>query len=110
LTERIPAATLRAIDREANIRCGLAVIHAGARQIVLLATLGGLESGYFTEFSDVKEQGFGTIGDACRTARIAFVVIRPTAFFSDLTNWAFPPGRQPVFLAKVGGSAKIFAG
>lgn len=83
-----------AIDRDANIRFGLAAISAGARQIVLVATFEGRESRHFTEFSDAKEQAVDAIGDACRSAGIAFTVIRPTAYFSDLTNRAFDSVRK----------------
>lgn len=83
-----------AIDRDANIRFGLAAIHAGARQIVLVATFEGREFHYFKDFSDAKEQAVDAIGDACRSAGIAFMVIRPTAYFSDLTNRAFDSVRK----------------
>jgi uncharacterized protein YbjT (DUF2867 family) len=83
-----------AIDRDANVRFGLAAISAGARQIVLVATFEGRDSRHFTEFSDAKEQAVDVIGDACRSAGVAFTVIRPTAYFSDLTNRAFDSVRK----------------
>jgi uncharacterized protein YbjT (DUF2867 family) len=83
-----------AIDRDANIRFGLAAISAGARQIVLVATYEGRASRDVTEFSDAKEQAVDAIGDACRAAGVAFTVIRPTAYFSDLTNRAFDEVRK----------------
>lgn len=78
-----------AIDRDANIRFGLAAISAGVRQFILVATYEGRASRKATKFSDAKEQAVDAIGDACREAGIAFTVIRPTAYFSDLTNRAF---------------------
>jgi uncharacterized protein YbjT (DUF2867 family) len=83
-----------AIDRDANIRFGLAAIRAGARQVVLVASYEGRASRGATEFSDAKEQAVDAIGDACRAAGIAFTVIRPTAYFSDLTNRAFDEVRK----------------
>ena len=83
-----------AIDRDANIRFGIAAISAGARQIVLVATYEGRASRNETEFSDAKEQAVDAIGDACRAAGIAFTVVRPTAYFSDLTNRAFDEVRN----------------
>lgn len=83
-----------AIDRDANIRFGLAAISAGARQIILVATYEGRASRDVTEFSNAKEQAVDTICDACRATGIAFTVIRPTAYFSDLTNRAFDEVRK----------------
>jgi uncharacterized protein YbjT (DUF2867 family) len=83
-----------AIDRDANIRFGLAAITAGARQIVLVATFEGRDSRHFTEFSNAKEQAIDAIGDACRSAGTVFTVIRPNAYFSDLTNRAFDDVRK----------------
>jgi hypothetical protein len=59
-----------------------------------VATFEGRESRHFTEFSDAKEQAVDAIGDACRSAGIAFTVIRPTAYFSDLTNRTFDSVRK----------------
>jgi uncharacterized protein YbjT (DUF2867 family) len=78
-----------AIDRDANIRFGLEAISAGARQIVLVATFEGRDSRGLTEFSEAKESAVDAIAAACSQAGVAFTVIRPTAYFSDLTNRAF---------------------
>jgi len=78
-----------AIDRDANIRFGLAAVKAGASHVILVATFEGRASRYVTAFSDAKEVAVDTIGAACREAGTAFTVIRPTAYFSDLTNRAF---------------------
>ena len=78
-----------AIDRDANIRFGRAALHAGARHVILVATFEGRASRHVTAFSDAKEVAVDTIGATCREAGAAFTVIRPTAYFSDLTNRAF---------------------
>lgn len=78
-----------AIDRDANIRFGRAAIQAGARHVILVATFEGRASRQFTAFSEAKEVAVDTIGAACREAGAAFTVIRPTAYFSDLTDRAF---------------------
>lgn len=78
-----------AIDRDANIRFGCAALRAGASHVILVATFEGRASRSLTAFSDAKEVAVDTIGAACREAGAAFTVIRPTAYFSDLTNRAF---------------------
>jgi uncharacterized protein YbjT (DUF2867 family) len=47
-----------------------------------------------TEFSEAKESAVDAIGAASGQAGVAFSVIRPTAYFSRLTNRAFDSGRQ----------------
>jgi divinyl chlorophyllide a 8-vinyl-reductase len=78
-----------AIDRDANIRFGLEAVRAGVRHVVLVATFEGRSSRHVSAFSDAKECAVDAIGDACRKAGVAFTVIRPTAYFSDLTDRAF---------------------
>ena len=78
-----------AIDRDANIRFGLEAISAGARHVLLVATFEGRDSRGLTEFSEAKESAVDAIAAACGQAGVAFTVIRPTAYFSDLTNQAF---------------------
>jgi uncharacterized protein YbjT (DUF2867 family) len=78
-----------AIDRDANIRFGLEAVRAGVKHVILVATFEGRDSRRLTEFSDAKECAVDAIGAACRQAEVAFTVIRPTAYFSDLTNRAF---------------------
>ena len=78
-----------AIDRDANIRFGLQAIRSGAQHVILVATFEGRDSRKLTEFSNAKECAVDAIGAACRQAGVAFTVIRPTAYFSDLTNRAF---------------------
>ncbi len=78
-----------AIDRDANIRFGLAAVKAGVAHVILVATFEGQESRHLTAFSEAKEMAVDVIGAACSEAGAAFTVIRPTAYFSDLTNRAF---------------------
>ena len=80
-----------AIDRDANIRFGIEAVRAGAQHVILVATFEGRDSRGLTEFSNAKESAVDAIGAACRQAGVAFTVIRPTAYFSDLTNRAFDP-------------------
>jgi uncharacterized protein YbjT (DUF2867 family) len=78
-----------AIDRDANIRFGVEAVCAGAKHFILVATFEGRDSRRLTEFSNAKESAVDAIGAVCRQAGVAFRVIRPTAYFSDLTNRAF---------------------
>ena len=78
-----------AIDRDANIRFGIAALKAGAAHVVLVATFEGRASRRVTAFSGAKEFAVDAIATACRDAGAAFTIIRPTAYFSDLTNRAF---------------------
>jgi len=78
-----------AIDRDANIRFGLEAVCSGAEHVILVATFEGRDSRRLTEFSNAKETAVDAIRTACNKAGVAFTVIRPTAYFSDLTNRAF---------------------
>ena len=78
-----------AIDRDANIRFGLAALEAGVLHVILVATFEGRASRHNSAFSDAKEVAVDAIGAACREAGAKFTVIRPTAYFSDLTDRAF---------------------
>ena len=78
-----------AIDRDANIRFGRAALRAGARHIILVATFEGRASRHSNAFSNAKEAAVDAIGAAARAAGAVFTVIRPTAYFSDLTDRAF---------------------
>jgi uncharacterized protein YbjT (DUF2867 family) len=84
-----PADDFWAIDRDANIRFGAAALACGARHVVLVATFEGPASRVQSEFSDAKEQAVDAIRVACLSAGAALTVIRPTAYFSDLTDRAF---------------------
>jgi len=78
-----------AIDRDANIRFGVQAVEAGVAHVILVATFEGRTSRQVTAFSNAKEVAVDTINAACRDEGVAFTVIRPTAYFSDLTNRAF---------------------
>ena len=78
-----------AIDRDANIRFGLGAIASGAHRVILVATFEGPASRGCSQFSDAKEHAVETLAAACEAAGVSFSVIRPTAYFSDLTNRAF---------------------
>ena len=78
-----------AIDRDANIRFGREAVQVGAAHVILVATFEGRASRRLTAFSDAKECAVDAIGGACRAAGALFTVIRPTAYFSDLTDRAF---------------------
>ena len=78
-----------AIDRDANIRFASAALHEGVSHVILVATFEGRASRRISAFIDAKEVAVDTIGAARREAGAAFTIIRPTAYFSDLTNRAF---------------------
>jgi uncharacterized protein YbjT (DUF2867 family) len=59
------------------------------RHVILVATFEGPASRRQSEFSDAKEQAVDGVRLACETAHVALTVIRPTAYFSDLTDRAF---------------------
>ena len=78
-----------AIDRDANIRFGVEAVRSGAKHVILVATFEGRDSRRLTEFSNAKESAVDAIGAVCRQAGVRLTVIRPTAYFNDLTNRAF---------------------
>lgn len=78
-----------AIDRDANTRFGVAAVAGGVSRVVLIATFEGPASRAHSEFSEAKEQAVDAVRAACAAAGIALTVIRPTAYFSDLTDRAF---------------------
>ena len=84
-----PANDFWAIDRDANIRFGVAALACGVRHVVLVATFEGPASRRYSEFSEAKEQAVDAIRLACGAAGARLTVIRPTAYFSDLTDLAF---------------------
>jgi uncharacterized protein YbjT (DUF2867 family) len=78
-----------AIDRDANIRFGLEAVRAGVKHVILVATFEGRDSRHVSEFSEAKEFAVDAIGEGCREGGTAFTVVRPTAYFSDLTDRVF---------------------
>ena len=84
-----PADDFWSIDRDATTRFALAALTSGVGHVVLLATFEGPASRGISEFSDAKEQAVDAIRLACAAAGAALTVVRPTAYFSDLTDRAF---------------------
>ena len=78
-----------AIDRDANIRFGREAIQAGVQQLILVATLEGKASRIRSAFTDAKEEAVDVLQAECELAGVVFTVIRPTAFYKDLTDHAF---------------------
>ena len=88
-TGKDPANDFWAIDRDANIRFGVAALACGVGHVVLVATFEGPASRRHSEFSEAKEQAVDAIRIACAAAGARLTVMRPTAYFSDLTDRAF---------------------
>lgn len=78
-----------AIDRDANIRFGRQAIDAGVQHLILVATFEGKESRQVTAFSAAKEEAVDILRNECELAQVTFTVIRPNAYFKDLTDRAF---------------------
>lgn len=78
-----------AIDRDANIRFGKEAIKTGVQHLLIVATFEGKESRYKSEFSEAKEEAVDVLERECRNAGVAFTVLRPNAYFKDLTDRAF---------------------
>jgi uncharacterized protein YbjT (DUF2867 family) len=80
-----------AIDRDANIRFGRQALQVGVQHIILVATFEGPESRYVSEFTGAKEEAVDCLQHDCERSagRTVFTVIRPTAYFKDLTDRAF---------------------
>lgn len=78
-----------AIDRDANIRFGREAIKAGVGHLLLVVTFEGRDSRFVTEFSNAKETAVDVLESECRNTGVIFTVLRPTAYFKDLTDGAF---------------------
>ena len=78
-----------AIDRDANIRLGLEALECGIRHHILVATFEGRESRNVSAFSAAKEEAVDTLRKECQLMRAELTVIRPNAYFKDLTDTAF---------------------
>ena len=83
-----------AIDRDANIRFGHQAVIAGVRHLILVATFEGKESRGVSAFSAAKEQAVDALQQECQAANVTFTVIRPNAYFKDLTDRAFDRIRE----------------
>jgi len=79
-----------AIDRDANIRFGRQALQAGVKHLILVATFEGPESRTQSEFSNAKEQAVDVLRAECKQYGDAkLTVLRPNAFFKDLTDRVF---------------------
>jgi divinyl chlorophyllide a 8-vinyl-reductase len=78
-----------AIDRDATVRFGQQAVEAGVKQLILVSTFEGKESRGMSEFSNAKEEAVDALRDKCQEKGIVFTVIRPNAYFKDLTTQSF---------------------
>ena len=78
-----------AIDRDANILWGHEALKAGVQHLVLVATFEGRDSRSVSEFSAAKEEAVDILQQECTATGAKFTVIRPNAYFKDLTDMAF---------------------
>jgi divinyl chlorophyllide a 8-vinyl-reductase len=78
-----------AIDRDANIRFGLEALHVGVKHIVLVSTFEGPDSRSVSAFSNAKEEAVDVLRSECEQHAATFAVVRPNAYFKDLTDYAF---------------------
>lgn len=78
-----------AIDRDATIRFGRAACHAGVKQLLLISTFEGKDSRHVSEFSNAKEEAVDILRDECQKNGVTLTVMRPNAYFKDLTTQAF---------------------
>lgn len=78
-----------AVDRDATIRFGRAALQAGVRHVILVATFEGRDSRCMSDFSNAKEEAVDVLRHDCEMRGVTFTVIRPNAYFKDLTEFAF---------------------
>ena len=78
-----------AIDRDATVRFGRQAVAAGVQQLILVSTFEGKESRGTSEFSNAKEEAVDALREQCQEKGVVFTVIRPNAYFKDLTTQAF---------------------
>lgn len=78
-----------AIDRDANIRFGRQALQAGVRHLLLVATFEGRASMHMSAFTAAKEEAVDTLQRECEHYGATFTVLRPNAYFKDLTDQAF---------------------
>ena len=78
-----------AIDRDATIRFGLEALNAGVRHLLLVSTFEGKDSRHMSAFSNAKEEALDLLRDECVRKCGTLTVLRPTAYFKDLSNRAF---------------------
>jgi divinyl chlorophyllide a 8-vinyl-reductase len=78
-----------AIDRDANIRFGLEALRAGVKHLILVSTFEGRDSRAVSAFSNAKEEAVDVLRSECERNGATFSVVRPNAYFKDLTDYAF---------------------
>jgi divinyl chlorophyllide a 8-vinyl-reductase len=78
-----------AIDRDATIRFGCQALTAGVRHLILVSTFEGRESRHISAFSAAKEEAVDALRLECERAQATLTVMRPNAYFKDLTDGAF---------------------
>jgi len=78
-----------AIDRDATIRFGREALNAGVKHLLLVATFEGKDSRHMSAFSDAKEQAVDVLREECQQGGVTFTVLRPNAYYKDLTSFAF---------------------
>ncbi|MBI4977068.1 MAG: NmrA family NAD(P)-binding protein [Spirochaetes bacterium] len=83
-----------AIDRDANIRLAEEAADAGVKHFILMATFEGPHSRRQTAFSDAKETAVDAITARASACGMMLTVLRPNAYFKDLTNRAFTSVRE----------------
>jgi uncharacterized protein YbjT (DUF2867 family) len=78
-----------AIDRDATVRFGRQALNANVKQLVLVSTFEGKDSRSVSAFSNAKEEAVDVLRDECKRAGVILTVLRPNAYFRDLTDSAF---------------------
>ena len=79
------------MDRDASINVWRAAAASKVRTFVLVATFEGRASRSRAAISEAKEQAVDTVMRESRAAGVRFCVLRPTAYFKDMTAWLVDP-------------------
>jgi divinyl chlorophyllide a 8-vinyl-reductase len=96
------------IDKDANIALFEETARKGIKRFILLATYEGRESREVTAFSDAKEQAVDYCEQHAVEHDIAYTIIRPTAYFKDLTKRIWDSVKEKNTCTFIGdGSTKI---
>jgi divinyl chlorophyllide a 8-vinyl-reductase len=96
------------IDRDANIALFEETAKKGIKRFVLLATYEGRESRGVTAFSEAKEQAVDHCEKHAEEYGITYTIIRPTAYFKDLTKRIWDSVKEKNTCTFMGdGSTKI---
>jgi divinyl chlorophyllide a 8-vinyl-reductase len=96
------------IDRDANIALFEETAKKGIKRFLLLATFEGRESRAVTAFSEAKEQAVDYCEKHAEEHGITYTIIRPTAYFKDLTKRIWDSVKEKNTCTFMGdGSTKI---